>query len=236
MARTKQNPEAEAVPAPSEQVSGDRVEHAGEAESKPGKVELLLEALNRRFDDIDRRFEEMDSRFNEGMSNRPSPREREQEQTARSRAKDDTLRMERKDIQGYAPPAVLETPESEQYTYRWVREFVNGFQTPRDVQMRLREGYERVLIEDLPEDFVVDEDAAGDGVARTTGLILMRIPKEKERARSAYFQRQSRERLEAADELQGIGGNLKPVREDRGSRVIDGSMADAALRQSMSQT
>jgi len=39
-----------------------------------------------------------------------------------------------------------------------VAEHVNGQQTPRNVQMRLQEQYVRVRIDELPEDFMVDED------------------------------------------------------------------------------
>jgi hypothetical protein len=134
----------------------------------------------------------------------------------------------------YAPPQQLEVPKSDQYDYRWVAEFVMGGQTPRSVQIRIREGYERVRLDTLPEDFIVDEDERQDGFARTGGLILMRIDKRRRNARTKYYRTRSAARLEAADELQGIAGR-NAVREDRGTQTLSGADAGRALAK-MSQT
>lgn len=163
-----------------------------------------------------------------------APRERENMQSSRSRATDDTRRMERPSMNQYAPPSVLEVPHDPEYHYRWVAEWVNGTNTPRNVQQRLREGYERVRIDELHEDFLVDEDLQGDGYARTSGLILMRIHISLKTARDQYYLRKSRERLEAADDLQGVAGR-NAVREDRGTRSLTGTDAMQALT-TMSQT
>lgn len=163
-----------------------------------------------------------------------APREREHEQLSRSRAHDDTKRRERVSMDYYAPPNQLRTPEDDEYHYRWVAEYVNGAQTPRNVQMRLQEQYERVRMDQLPEDFLVDEDVKGDGYARTGGLILMRVPLARKAARDAYYARRSRERANSVDELQGVAGR-NAVREDRGSRSLTGAEAGRALA-NMSQS
>jgi hypothetical protein len=147
----------------------------------------------------------------------------------RSRAADDTSALDREDLDYYAPPNRLEVPTHPDYVYRWVSEYVNGSHMPGIVQMRLREGYTRVMIDQLPEDFLVDEDK-GDGCARTGGLILMRMPARKHAARTNYYRRRSIERLGAANELQGVAGN-NSVMEDRGTKTLVGADAGRALSQ-----
>lgn len=152
----------------------------------------------------------------------------------RSRAADDTKVMERPPMDAWSPANVLETPDDTgDYTHRWIAEFVNGESTSRNVQMALREGYERVRMSELPPDFLVDEDK-GDGYARTGGLILMRLPKAFAKQRQEYYQKRSAQAALSADMLQGVAGN-DAVSEDRGSRVLEGREAGAALA-TMSKT
>ena len=146
----------------------------------------------------------------------------------RSRASDDTKQMERPPLDVWSPANVLETPpDTADYTYRWIAEEVNGTSNSRRVQMALREGYQRVLISELGQDYVVDEDR-GDGYARTGGLILMRLPRKFAEQRRDYYQRRSAQAAMAADVLQGIAGQ-DAVSEDRGSRALEGREAGAAL-------
>ena len=128
----------------------------------------------------------------------------------------------------WSPANVLETPPATgEYRYRWVAEYVNGTHMPRNVQRALREGYERVRIDALPEDFLVDEDR-GDGYARTGGLILMRLPEHFAQQRQSHYLRKSQEALNGANELQGIAGR-NAVAEDRGTRSLTGAEAGHAL-------
>lgn len=150
--------------------------------------------------------------------------QRERTNSDRSRASDDTAHVERPGMDFYAPPNQLEVPLSEQFVFRWVAEYVNGNQTPRNVQMRIREGYERVRMENLPEDFIVDEDLRGDGYARTGGLILMRVPRQRHEARNRYYRQRSEDRLDAVNEVQGVAGR-NAVKEDRGSGTLTGESA-----------
>lgn len=123
-----------------------------------------------------------------------APREREGQILTRSRVMDDTKRLERQSMDYYAPPNQLRTPDDPEYHFRWIAEHVNGQHMPRNVQMRLQEGYIRVRMDELPEDFMVDEDVKGDGYARTGGLILMRLPVSRKLQRDAYYARKSKER------------------------------------------
>lgn len=133
-------------------------------------------------------------------------------------------------IDRWMPGNVLETPpDTGDYRYRWIAEYVNGLHNSRRVQQALREGYERVTISDLPDGSIVDEDTAGDGYARTGGLILMRIPKVKVEQRRAYYAQKSALAARAVDTLQGVRPQ-DTVYDDRGSRALDGAEAGAALR------
>jgi len=133
----------------------------------------------------------------------------------------------------WSPANVLETPPAVgEWRFRWVAEYVNGTHTPRNVQMALREGYERVTIDALPEDFLVDEDR-GDGYARTGGLILMRLPEAFAQQRQQHYLKRSQNAVQGANELQGLAGR-DAVSEDRGTRSLQGAEAGQALA-SMSQ-
>jgi len=156
--------------------------------------------------------------------------ERDRAAAGKSRAGDDTRTMERPSMSQWSPASALELPKmTGDYRLRWIAEYVNGVHTPRNVQAAIREGYQRVKISEIPEDFVVDEDLRGDGVARTGGLILMRIPEEFARQREAYYRRRSGEALMGANAIQGVAGN-NAVYEDRGTKTLSGSDAGAALR------
>lgn len=154
----------------------------------------------------------------------------------RSRAADKTEAMARPPMDQWSPPNALETPKpTPDYVFRWVREFVNGQPDTRNVQMRLREGYQRVNIAELPEDFLgaVDEDIRGDGFARTGGLILMKFPQKFAEQRRAFYGKRAAEARFAADALQGVAG-ANAVQEDRGSRTLSGADAGRMMQQ-MSQ-
>ena len=156
--------------------------------------------------------------------------ERERTAAGKSRAVDNTKTMERPSMSQWSPAAALELPEATgDYRFRWIAEYVNGVHTPRNVQAAIREKYERVKISEIPEDFIVDEDLRGDGIARTGGLILMRLPEEFALQRENYYSRRSREALAGANTIQGVAGN-NAVYEDRGTKTLSGSDAGAALR------
>lgn len=156
--------------------------------------------------------------------------DRSRTSAAKSRAKDDTAAMERPSMERWAPSNVLEVPQSSgDYRFRWIAEYVNGQHMSRNVSSALREGYQRVTISDLPEDFVVDEDT-GDGYARVGGLILMRLPEEFAKQREAHYRNRSAESVRGANVLQGVAG-ANAVAEDRGTRTLSGAEAGAALKQ-----
>ncbi len=159
--------------------------------------------------------------------------DRDRTRSADTRATDSTAALERPSMDSWSPASVLETPPATgEYRFRWVAEYINGSHVPRNVQMALREGYERVRITELPEDFLVDEDK-GDGCARTGGLILMRLPEAFALQRERHYLNRSQSAVNGANELQGLAGR-DAVAEDRGTRTLEGAAAGQAL-QNMSQ-
>lgn len=120
----------------------------------------------------------------------------------------------------WSPPRLLEIPHDPNYRFRWVAEMVNGEQTSNNVQYAIRMGFERVKREDLPEGFIVDYDERGDGYARSSGLILMRMPEERAKQVEAYYQRRSAEALADVNARHGIAKD-HVISED-GSRRLTG--------------
>ena len=168
----------------------------------------------------------------EVKSAKPKARERSVQTRAgkRSRETDDTSYWERANMQSWAPSSQLELPPNdEQYVFRWVAEYVNGNLMTNRLTKAKREGWQFVLIDDLPEGFVVDEDIKGDGIARVGGLIMARLPRKFAEQRRAHYARRSAEALDGANQLQGIAGK-NAVKEDRGTRSLDGPAAGNALR------
>lgn len=158
-----------------------------------------------------------------------TPRARSQE--GRGRAADETDRLERPDFDHWAPPEMLTTPPPDgTYVYRWIAEYVNGQFAANSLSSARRERYEFVRVDDLPEDFIVDEDTKGDGLARVGGLILARLPVKFAEQRKAYYAKRSAEGLHAADERFGLVAGRDGVREDRGTRSLEGRAAGDALR------
>jgi hypothetical protein len=104
----------------------------------------------------------------------------------------------------WTPPSRLDAPPApEGYKHRWIRAEVNGFEDKQHVFGRLREGYELVRAEELPEEYRHSlptlDDGKHAGVIAVGGLLLARIPLETVEERSQYFSRRAAEQLQAVD-------------------------------------
>jgi hypothetical protein len=68
------------------------------------------------------------------------------------------------------------------FKYRWIRAEINGFEDKQNVYGRMREGYELVRNEDLPEEYrntmPTIEEGRNTGVVSVGGLLLALIPEE----------------------------------------------------------
>ena len=116
-----------------------------------------------------------------------------------SREQDSRAKAERP--KQWMPPQLLPevTPEPG-YSMRWIRVSTLGTDDPRNVSVKLQEGWEPVKASDHPEAYV-----SGTGAGRFPdsiqigGLMLCKTPSEFVDQRTAYFQRQADGNMQAVD-------------------------------------
>jgi hypothetical protein len=131
----------------------------------------------------------------------------------------------------WAPPSRLDAPPAPAgYKHRWIRAEINGFEDKQHVYGRLREGYELVRNEDLPEEYrdtlPTLEDGKHAGVVSVGGLMLARIPEETVEERNQYFQRKAQDQMQAVDnELmrENAHSSMRIQNPERRSRTTFGS-------------
>ena len=104
----------------------------------------------------------------------------------------------------WAPPSRLDAPPApEGFEHRWIRAEVNGYEDKKNVYSKLREGYELVRIDEVPEEYQhllpTVEDGKHAGVVSVGGLLLARIPKQTLKERADYFRQKARDQLQAVD-------------------------------------
>ena len=79
------------------------------------------------------------------------------------------------------------------FRHRWVRVEILGFVDTKNIQGRLRSGYELVRADEYPqEDFPAITDGKYAGVIGHGGLVLTRVPEEIARSRQDYFETSAR--------------------------------------------
>ena len=131
----------------------------------------------------------------------------------------------------WTPPSRLDAPPAPPgYQHRWIRAEVNGFQDKQHVYGRLREGYELVRNEELPEEYrgtlpTIDE-GKHSGVVGVGGLLLARIPEETLQERNQYFRRKAQDQIQAVDnELmrENAHSSMRIEAPQRSSRTTFGS-------------
>ncbi len=104
----------------------------------------------------------------------------------------------------WSPPSRLDAPPApEGFKHRWLRAEVNGNLDNQNIYSKLREGYELVRLEDLPEEYrgmlPTMDDGKHAGVVAVGGLLLARIPDETVDERNAYFRKKAQDQLHAVD-------------------------------------
>jgi len=104
----------------------------------------------------------------------------------------------------WSPPSRLDAPPApEGYKHRWLRAEVNGNLDNQNIYSKLREGYELVRLEDLPEEYrgmlPTMDDGKHAGVVAVGGLLLARIPDETVDERNVYFRKKAQDQLHAVD-------------------------------------
>ena len=125
----------------------------------------------------------------------------------------------------WAPPSYLDTPNApEGFRHRWVRVEILGFVDTKNIQGRLRSGYELVRVDEYPQDdFPAIADGKYAGVIGHGGLVLTRVPEEIARQRQTYFEKQAQDQVDALDnDLMKEQDNRMPIDIDKQSRTFGG--------------
>ena len=125
----------------------------------------------------------------------------------------------------WTPPSYLDTPNAPNgYRHRWVRIETLGIADTKNIQGRLRSGYELVRADEYPEeDFPAISDGKYAGVIGHGGLVLTRVPEEIARQRQTYFEKQAQDQVDALDnDLMKEQDNRMPIDIDKQSRTFGG--------------
>ena len=125
----------------------------------------------------------------------------------------------------WAPPSYLDTPNApDGFRHRWVRTEILGFVDTKNIQGRLRSGYELVRADEYPEeDFPAIADGKYAGVIGHGGLVLTRVPEEIAQQRADYYAKQAQDQQAAIDaDLAKEQHKSMPINVDRNTRVTFG--------------
>ena len=104
----------------------------------------------------------------------------------------------------WRPPSRLDAPPAPDGSqYRWIRAEVNGNLDNQNVYSKMREGYELVRPENVPEEYramlPTMDDGKHAGVISVGGLLLAKIDKETVEERNTYFRQKAQDQLLAVD-------------------------------------
>ncbi len=125
----------------------------------------------------------------------------------------------------WTPPSSLDAPPAPTgFKHRWIRAESLGFNDAKNVNGRLRQGYELVRSDEYPNsDYPVVEDGKYAGVIGVGGLLLTRVPEEIAQQRTDHYVRQGQENVEAVDnDLMKEQHPSMPINIDRQTRVTFG--------------
>ena len=125
----------------------------------------------------------------------------------------------------WTPPSSLDAPPAPTgFKHRWIRAESLGFNDAKNVNGRLRQGYELVRSDEYPNaDYPVVEDGKYAGVIGVGGLLLTRVPEEIAQQRTDHYVKQGQENVEAVDnDLMKEQHPSMPINIDRQTRVTFG--------------
>ena len=125
----------------------------------------------------------------------------------------------------WTPPSSLDAPPAPiGFKHRWIRAESLGFNDAKNVNGRLRQGYELVRSDEYPNaDYPVVEDGKFAGVIGVGGLLLTRVPEEIAQQRTDHYVKQGQENVEAVDnDLMKEQHPSMPINIDRQTRVTFG--------------
>ena len=140
-----------------------------------------------------------------------------------SRASSERSKTERPKV--WTPPSSLDAPKApDGFRHRWIRAETMGFDDAKNVQGRLRGGYELVRADEYPEqDYPVNKDGKYAGVIGVGGLVLARVPEEIAKSREEYFDQQTKDADQALQhDLNKEQHPSMPINQERQTRVTFG--------------
>ena len=140
-----------------------------------------------------------------------------------SRASQTRAKTTRKKV--WTPPSYLDTPNAPTgFRHRWVRVEILGYVDTKNIQGRLRSGYELVRADEYPEgSYPAIPDGKYAGVIGHGGLVLTRVPEEIAKQRSDYFSKLGQDQMDAVDnDLMKEQHKSMPINIDRQSRTTFG--------------
>jgi len=127
----------------------------------------------------------------------------------------------------WAPPSQLDAPPCpDGYKQRWLRHRVNGADDTKNINARLREGWELVRADQYSDNLYSAYNGnikAYEGVISVGDLLLARIPEEIVAQRNDYYTQKTNQQTEAweTDPLREQHPSM-PINADRQSRVTFG--------------
>jgi len=141
-----------------------------------------------------------------------------------SRANQTRSKTERPKV--WVPPSSLDAPRApDGFRYRWIRAESMGFDDTKNIQGRLRSGYELVRAEEIENasDYPVIESGKYKGMIGVGGLLLAKVTQEIADQRTAYIKKRTEGMNEAVDnDLMREQHKSMPINIDRQSRVTFG--------------
>ena len=101
----------------------------------------------------------------------------------------------------WMPPELLPEPDKQPgFGYKWVRVSMLNTADPRNINVRFREGYEPVGIEEQPKfRLLVDPESRFKDNIEIGGLLLCKRPIEFDQQQHEYYQDHTRKNAEAVD-------------------------------------
>jgi len=141
-----------------------------------------------------------------------------------SRANQTRSKTERPKV--WVPPSSLDAPPApDGFRYRWIRAESMGFDDTKNIQGRLRSGYELVRAEEIENasDYPVIESGKYKGMIGVGGLLLAKVTEEIAQARTDYVKKRADGLDEAVtNDLMREQHKSMPINVDRQSRVTFG--------------
>ena len=125
----------------------------------------------------------------------------------------------------WTPPSSLDAPKAPTgFWHRWIRVETMGFDDTKNVQGKIRSGWELVRADEYPgSEYPVINEGKYKGLIGVGGLVLARIPEEIAKQRDAYYQKMTSDANEALEyDLGKEQHKSMPIQQDRQSRVTFG--------------